>query len=104
MEIVEIKRIGAWSTGRLFGGIFLVIGLIIGTFYGWAGTFDFLPFMENLSLSVEFGGSVGLRLLIGLLFGIGYGLLGGLSYALFSLIYNLFALIFGGIKIKIEGR
>lgn len=104
MKIIEVKRIGAWSAGKLFGGIFFVLGLVTGFVYGLTGTLDMFPLTSKLPVSVEFSGSINLGLLGGLLFAVIYGLIGGLLYIIFSLVYNFFALILGGIKIKIQER
>ena len=107
MHILEIKQIGIGSAFCLFGGIFLIFGLIFGLLLGLFGIPEITsspacPFLKNIPFLITFTGSLQLGLLTGLLFGVIYGLAGGLMYAIFALVYNIFATILGGIKLKVK--
>jgi hypothetical protein len=107
MKVVELKRIGAWSAFKFFGGMFMLIGLVIGFFFGLVGmpetlVLKILPLIQDAPFVISFTGSVRLGLLSGISFAIFYGIVGGLIYTIFSLLYNIFAIIFGGIRVKTE--
>ncbi len=95
MKTYEIKKISPSSVFRLFGGIFLCLGLIFGLFFGIIGA-EFLP--KDFPLQ----GVASKGIVAGLILGIIYGILGGLFYVALVSIYNLFATILGGIKISLE--
>ena len=95
MKIYEIKKISAASAFRLFGGMFLIVGLVFGLFFGLTGA-EFLPKNSPLQAVAAKG------IVAGLIVGVIYGFIGGLIYLVFAAVYNLFALILGGIKISLE--
>ncbi len=107
MKILQLKRIGVWSAFKFFGGMFMIIGLGSGFFFGLAGIPDtlilkILPLIPGAPFVIGFAGSVRLGILTGISFAIFYGIVGGLIYTIFSLLYNIFAIIFGGVRIKVE--
>ena len=95
----ELRRIDVLSVFRFFGGIFLIVGLIIGLFGNLlrinimsAGIIRAFPFL------VRFGPGI----FTGILFGIIYGLIGGIGFSIFALLYNFFAALFGGIRLHLK--
>ena len=107
MKTLQLKRIGAWSAFKFFGGMFMIIGLVLGFFFGLAGIPDtlvlkILPLIQDAPFVISFTGSVRLGILAGVSFAIFYGIVGGLMYTIFSLLYNIFAIIFGGLRVKVE--
>lgn len=95
MKTYELKKISPGSVFKLFGGMFLVVGLIFGLFFGLVGA-NFLPQDSPLQAMAAKG------IVAGLIVGLIYGLVGGLIYLIFAAVYNLFAAILGGIRIHLE--
>ena len=109
MKTVEFKRIGVWSAFKFFGGMFMMIGLVLGFFFGLLGIPDslvlkILPLIQDAPFVISFTGSVQLGVMAGISFAIFYGIAGGLIYTVFSLLYNIFAIIFGGVRVKVEEK
>lgn len=94
---MELKRIDPLSAGKVVGGIYAGLGLIVGAIFSLVSV-----------LGVAFGGGdiVGN---VGLLFGAGAvvilpilnGVLGGLMVALMALLYNVAAGMVGGIRVEL---
>ena len=89
--------------------MFMIIGLVLGFFFGLVGIPDslvlkILPLIQDMPVVISFTGSVQLGALAGISFAIFYGIIGGLVYTIFSLLYNIFAIIFGGVKVKVEEK
>ncbi len=85
----------------------MIIGLVLGFFFGLAGIPDtlvlkILPLIQDAPVVISFTGSVRLGILAGVWFAIFYGIVGGLICTVFSLLYNIFAIIFGGLRVKVE--
>lgn len=92
---VEFKSVCVLSVFKYFGGIFLLIGLIIGLFANLlrinVATSEFVkifPFMANLTPGVS----------LGIAFALIHGISAGMGFSVLALIYNFFAGILGGIK------
>ena len=78
-RMVVIKRIGVLSAAKINGIIMLVLGLVIGVFYGVLMMFaGFAPFL--------------------------YGLMGFLGGAAGAFIYNVAVKHVGGIELEIKKR
>ena len=99
MKEVEIKSINVVAVFKFFGGIFLIVGLIVGLFANllrvdmMAGGFArIFPFMSVLGPGIA----------AGIIFGIIYGLSAAIGFSVFVLLYNFFAALFGGLKIYIN--
>ena len=98
-KITELKCIEAWSVFKFFGGIFLLIGLIIGLF----GNILKIDIMSlGLIRIIPFIAKVGPGIFTGILFGILYGLIAGIVSSIFALLYNFFAALFGGLKFGLK--
>lgn len=96
---IELKRIHVLSVFKFFGGIFLIVGLIIGLFGNLlrinimsAGIVRAFPFLARF----------GPGIFTGILFGIIYGLSAGIGFSIFALLYNFFAALFGGPKFYVK--
>ncbi|MCD6501975.1 DUF3566 domain-containing protein [bacterium] len=106
-KLVEVKSINAWSAFKLALIAYLLIGLLagllIGSFAGLLGSmgafFDDVPYVDSLLGAT--GGFLG-GLAIGVLFGLFYGIVGGIGAAISALLYDLFASIVGGVKIRLR--
>lgn len=98
MKTIEIKRIGLVSAFKFFGGMFLVLGVILGLFSGILVNFMNIQVLSNVPVMGKLSGG----LLAGIIFGIIYGLAGGIVYVIMAVMYNFFASIIGGIKVDIS--
>ena len=97
---MELKRVGPWSVGRMFGIMYAVMGLVFGT------VFAFITILGNSlgqgaddeqgAFGALFG--VGAIVMFPLLYGLG-GLVGGLFSAW---LYNVFAGMIGGIEVQLD--
>ncbi len=106
---LEIKSINIWSVFKISLIAYLLIGLLAGLFIGVFGAMiggffsaadlEEIPFASGILGAT--GGFLG-GLLLGVVFGIIYGLGGGIFAVLGALVYNLFASIAGGIKIRVK--
>ena len=106
MKAYVLKSIDVKSIFKFFGGMFMVIGMIIGIFGGIAGL-SFVP--NTLVRFMPFFGfpqaaKIGIATILGALFGLMYGVTIGVVYAIAATAYNIFAKIFGGIKIDLEQK
>ena len=98
-EQMILKRIGPWSTAKVFGAIYAVLGLIVGLFFMLAALIGGLT---------EQGREQGA--LWGAVFGVGavvilpvfYGVMGVVGGALGAWLYNVFAGMVGGIEVQLE--
>lgn len=95
----EIRALNLWSCFRFWGGAGLIIGLVCGVFFG--GIKDIgqglAPFIPLMQLKGRWSGG----LLFGLIGALGFGVFSGLYGVFLGFLYNLLAIIFGGIKIKV---
>ncbi len=95
MRSWELKSLGVASTFKIIGGTFLIFGLIVGLIAS-------LISPESLTLPII--GIIPSGILGALIFSAFYGFIGGFTSSLLVAIYNLFALLFGGIKIFLEEK
>ena len=86
----KIKRIDVFSTAKVLGAIYGILGLLLG-----------LVFLILELVSPEGTGSIELIAVMFLLPVI-YGAIGGICGGLGALMYNLVSKYFGGIKIELE--
>ncbi len=96
---VELKHINTVSVFRFFGGIFFVIGLIIGLF-GNILRIDVVS--ADIIRIFPFMAKVGPGIFTGIIFAILYGLSAGIGASIFALLYNFFAALFGGLKFGLK--
>jgi len=105
-KLVEIKSVNAWSVFKLAFVAYVIVGLLVGVLFGIfaglaggiAAMAEGTPFEGMLGLSGGFFGGV----LIGILGGFVYGIFAAISTAIAALLYDLFAAIAGGIKIRLK--
>ena len=95
----ELKYIDVSSVFKFFGGIFLIIGLIVGLFGNILRINIISPELIRI---FPFLTKVGPGIFTGILFGILYGLSAGIGSSIFALLYNFFASLFGGIKFSLK--
>ena len=98
METIEIKSVSTGSVFRFFGGILMLMGLVIGLLVGLVGE----PALPGAFKEIPFLGTTGPGILSGIILGILYGLMGGLCCAILATIYNIFAGLLGGIRVVLE--
>ncbi len=100
----EIKRIDVWSCVKIAFILFGVIGLLFGVFYAMLLTMvsGFLSQMggQFQSLGTLFTGALGIFMIFFL--GIFYAVVGAVVTTILTLVYNLLAKGFGGIKLFLE--
>ena len=106
MKTVELKRIGVKSVFKLFGGIFMVLGLAIGIFGSMAGVplIQYTPVRFMPVFGLPMIAKIAIAGFIGIFLGLVYGIAVGIIYACGAMAYNIFAKIFGGIKLNLEER
>lgn len=96
---IELRRIHVLSVFKFFGGIFLIVGLIIGLF----GNLLRIDIMSTgIIRAFPFLARFGPGVLTGFIFGVIYGLGAGIGFSIFVLLYNFFAALFGGVKFYIK--
>ncbi len=95
----ELRALNLVSCFKFLGGAGLIIGLVSGVFYG--AIREIGPALNSYPVVQELRG----RWIGGMMFGLmgagGIGLLSGLYGVLLGFLYNLLAIIFGGIRIKV---
>lgn len=99
MKQLEIYRISVMSVFRFFGGLFLIIGLVFGLFGNAVGLniitpglIKLCPFMANVAPGIP----------AGIFFGVMYGLGAGAVFSILALVYNVFAVVVGGITFMLK--
>jgi len=96
---VELKCIHVSSVFKFFGGIFFIIGLIVGLF----GNILRIDIMSPEIIRVfPFMAKVGPGIFTGILFAVLYGLGAGMVACIFALLYNFFAALFGGVELGLK--
>jgi hypothetical protein len=98
MKKIEFKNIDLASVFKLFAGMSFVVGFVIGLFSGGFGD----PNLQNQMRNVPFIGSMVGGFFGAILFGLFSALITGLGVSLQAILYNIFAMIFGGIEIEVD--
>lgn len=99
LKITEVKSISVISVFKYFGGISLIVGLIIGLF---ANTLKINVMTPELIKIFPFMAKISPGIPVGIVFALIYGISAGLGFSIFALLYNLFAGILGGIKFFVK--
>jgi hypothetical protein len=94
---MTVKRIGPMSCGKVLGGLYGLLGLIIGTIFS----------LISLVGATVAGSNEGM---LAAIFGVGaiiifplfYGVLGFIGGVISAALYNLMAGMFGGIEIEVQ--
>jgi hypothetical protein len=105
--IMVLKRIGAFSCGKILGALYAVIGLIIGAVITLISLFGAaLTSALGANPPPDMPGGPVIAVVIGvgaiILMPIIYGLLGFFSGLIGALIYNVMARMVGGVKLELE--
>lgn len=95
----EVKSVCVVSVFKYFGGIALIVGLIIGLF---GNTLKINVMTPEIIGILPFMAKIGPGIPTGIVFAVIYGLSAGLGFSVFALLYNLFAAILGGIKFFVK--
>ena len=96
---VELKSIHVLGVFKFFGGVFLIVGLIIGLF---AGFLRINIMTTGIARTFPFIAKFGPGIFSGIVFGIMYGLVAGAVSSIFAFLYNFFASLLGGLKFDIR--
>lgn len=99
MKILELKSIDILGVFKFFGGIFLIVGLIIGLF---ANLLRINIMSPDLIRILPFMAKFGPGIFAGIAFGVIYGLSAGIGFSISALLYNFFAALFGGLRFSVE--
>ncbi len=92
--MVTVTKIGTKSLAKLFGVMYLFMGLIFGVFM------FVISIVPSLAGEPELPQSEGIILFF--VFTFGYGILGWIGGYVFAWLYNLVAKHFGGVEIEID--
>ena len=96
---VELRCIHVLAVFRFFGGIFLIVGLIIGLF----GNLLKVDVMStSIARAFPFISKLGPGIFAGVLFGVLYGLTAAAVSSIFALLYNFFAALLGGLTFDVK--
>ncbi len=96
---IEVKSIDVLSVFKFFGGIFLIIGVVIGLF----GNLFRIDIMSTAIVrTLPFLSKFGAGIATGIVFGVVYGLSAGIVSSICTLLYNFFAALLGGVKLYIK--
>ncbi len=100
MKKIEFKTIDLASVFKLFAGMSFVVGFVVGLFGGGFGGEQLQHQLRN----IPFIGSMLTGFFGAILFGLVISVVSGLAVALQAVLYNIFAMIFGGIEVEVEDR
>ena len=99
MRKVEVRYIDVFSVFKFFGGIFLGVGLIVGLF----GPLLRIDIMSPQIVRIfPFIARLGSGIITGIVFAGLYGLSAAIVSSVFALLYNFFAALFGGLKFDLK--
>ena len=98
--MIQIKRVGVFSVGKVFGLLYALMGLIFGAIFSCVSLFGAAAAMSEIGGEGAFG----------LLFGIGgiiflplmYGIMGFIMGLIMAVLYNLIAKFAGGIEVQTQ--
>ena len=94
-----LRRIGVWSTAKMLGTIYAVLGLLAGLFFAVISLVGAGIAAQAEDGSGAFGALFGVGAIV--LFPIMYGCIGAVGGALTAALYNLFSGMVGGIEIEL---
>ena len=84
---------------RLFGGVFSIVGLIVGLF----GNLLRIDIMSTEIVRVfPFLSKLGPGIFAGIAFVLIYGISAGVGFSILALLYNFFAALLGGLRFAIK--
>ena len=98
--MIQVKRLGVLSLGKMLGLLYALLGFIIGLI------FSCVSLVGSVAMISELGGEGAFGLLFGIgsivLFPIFYGVIGFIAGLLVAFLYNIIARFVGGIEIYTE--
>ncbi len=97
MKRIELKNVDLASVFKLFGGMSFIIGFIIALF---GGGFGGMRVQQQLQ-TIPFIGSLMTGFLGAIIIGLISAFLCGLVAMLHAVLYNIFAMIVGGVEIEV---
>ena len=97
--MLEIKKVGVFSVGKIFGLLYALMGLIFGAIFTFV---SLLGAMFSQSADGLFGAMFGLGSII--FMPIMYGIMGFISGIIMAFFYNLVAGWVGGIELGTRER
>ena len=100
MKKIVLKNIDLMSVFKLIGGMSFIVGFVIALFGGGFGSEQF----RNQLQTVPYIGSMLTGFLGALIFGLISAVVSGLAVALQAVLYNVFAMILGGIEIEVDEK
>ena len=98
MKKITLKKIDLVSTFKLFAGLSLVVCFVIGLLSGGFGGQQ----LQNQMSNVPFIGSMVGGFMGALLFGLFSGIISGAVVMIQAMLYNVFAMLFGGVEIEVD--
>ncbi|MBU1086835.1 MAG: DUF3566 domain-containing protein [Candidatus Omnitrophica bacterium] len=96
MKRIEFKSIDLASVFKLFAGMGFVIGFVVGLVGG--------DQLQHQLRNVPFVGSMLNGFIGAILFGVFSAVVSGLAVCLQAVLYNVFAMIFGGIEVDVDDK
>lgn len=97
MKKIELKNVDLASVFKLFGGMSFIMGFIIALFGSGFGGIQ----MQQQLQTIPFVGSLLTGFLGAILIGLISAVVCGLVAALHAVLYNIFAMIVGGVEIDV---
>ena len=97
MKKIELKNIDLASVFKLFGGMSFIMGFIIALF---SSGFSGMQMRQQMQ-SIPFIGSLLSGFLGAIIIGVIFAVVCGLVAALHAVLYNIFAMIVGGVEIDV---
>lgn len=98
MKKIEIKNIDLASVFKLFGGMSFVLGFIVALFGGGLGG------LEDQLKTIPFIGTLLTGFFGAIILGAAMAVICGLLAMLHAALYNIFAMIVGGVEIDVKER
>ena len=105
-ELKEIKKVGVLSVGKIFGVLYLALGLLVGVPLACFSLFFSSLFATAGAQEVEALGAglvtgVGGLLIYGICIPLFYGVIGFIGGAIMAFLYNVVAGFIGGIELEL---
>lgn len=105
MNKLRINKLGVWSVMKMYGIIGLIVGLLIGIPYGLFVIVLSLMGARGIggdqALAIG-GGGIVVGIVVMIAVPVAYAVFGLIGGAIGALIYNVFAMMVGGIEVEVE--